>query len=63
MEERIEVYCPYCGELGEVVIDASGGAVQRYIEDCYVCCNPRSITVRLTSEGQTEVSVSTLDEV
>ena len=35
--ERYE--CPYCGEIGEAVLDLSGGD-QSYIEDCAVFCRP-----------------------
>ena len=51
-------YCPYCGELIEMVVDASE-APQSYIEDCFVCCRPilvnaeiegDSINVRVTQE-------------
>ena len=44
--ERYE--CPYCGEVGEAVLDLSAGD-QTYIEDCAVCCKP--IVFRLQTDG------------
>ncbi|MGH1440819.1 MAG: CPXCG motif-containing cysteine-rich protein [Cellvibrionaceae bacterium] len=38
-------HCPYCGELIELVIDASMGEQQQYIEDCFVCCRPIVLSV------------------
>ncbi len=35
--------CPYCGERITVLLDMSAAGVQRYIEDCEVCCNPIEI--------------------
>jgi transcription elongation factor Elf1 len=31
--------CPYCGETISSVLDPSE-SMQRYIEDCEVCCQP-----------------------
>jgi len=33
------VYCPYCGERIDVLVDPSVPQ-QDYIEDCRVCCRP-----------------------
>jgi len=33
------VYCPYCGERLDVLLDPSVPH-QNYIEDCQVCCQP-----------------------
>ena len=53
-------YCPYCGEPNEISIDTYGGAVQRYVEDCQVCCQPWNVTVR---QGEDiEIELRTLDE-
>ena len=38
LEER-DIFCPYCGERIEVLLDPSV-ANQNYIEDCQVCCRP-----------------------
>ena len=59
-ESSAEVVCPYCGESVVVGVDSGGGSVQQYVEDCEVCCNPWSVTVRFVS-GVPEVSVDRLD--
>jgi hypothetical protein len=45
------ITCPYCGQEIELAIDPGGGAVQQYIEDCEVCCQPMQLTVRWDEEG------------
>ncbi len=35
--------CPHCGEPIDTWPDPGGGASQRYIEDCPVCCRPNQI--------------------
>lgn len=37
--------CPTCGERIVIPLDRSGGADQRYVEDCPVCCNPNVVKV------------------
>ncbi len=44
MLESRDVYCPYCGEQFEAVIDTSVSQ-QSYIEDCEVCCRPIEFSV------------------
>jgi hypothetical protein len=39
MLPTVSVSCPYCGERIELMIDADSG-LQRYVEDCPVCCRP-----------------------
>lgn len=51
------VQCPYCGELIELVLDASAGD-QHYIEDCQVCCRPISVTVTVDEDGEAQASVA-----
>ena len=53
------VFCPYCGEPIEVLLDPSVPH-QNYIEDCQVCCRP--IVFDVTVEGDDEVSVSVRSE-
>ncbi len=45
MLELQKIHCPYCGELIELVVDPSAGEYQQYIEDCFVCCRPISLTI------------------
>ncbi len=40
--ESKNVFCPYCGEAIELLIDDSI-PVQEYIEDCQVCCRPMTV--------------------
>jgi len=63
MNELIEytVYCPYCGESIDVLIDGSVSD-QRYIEDCQVCCRPIIFDVKVQGDGELSVSVSGEDE-
>ena len=56
------ISCPYCGESGELSVDPVGGAIQEYVEDCEVCCNPWLVRVKLDAEGNASVSVTTLDD-
>jgi hypothetical protein len=58
MDETAEYLCPHCGESIQIVVDPSGGAEQRYVEDCPVCCNPNTLLVDFDREGSAEVSVS-----
>lgn len=50
MEESTTVQCPYCWQPNEIEIDHSGGQVQRYVEDCQVCCRSWQLTVDLRGE-------------
>ena len=59
-ESSAEVVCPYCGEGVAISVDPGGGSLQEYVEDCEVCCNPWSVTVRFIS-GVPEVSLERLD--
>lgn len=45
MRESVIVQCPYCWQPNEIEIDAFGGRVQRYVEDCQVCCQPWQVVV------------------
>jgi hypothetical protein len=37
--------CPWCGEPFDLSVDEGGGAHQRYVEDCAVCCRPCVVVV------------------
>jgi len=45
MEIESSFVCAYCLQINATIVDASGGAVQEYIEDCQVCCRPNLLTV------------------
>lgn len=55
------IYCPYCGEQFEIVIDPSE-AEQIYIEDCYICCRPIELTVIVDESGDAMVSARSENE-
>ena len=61
-DDVAEVSCPYCGELVEIALDAGGGAVQRYVEDCAVCCRPMRIDVRYDRGGEATATATAEDE-
>ena len=58
--DLVAVYCPYCGESIEVVIDLSVPH-QEYVEDCSVCCRPIVLNVSADEDAAT-VSVRSEDE-
>lgn len=39
--------CAFCGEENDLFIDLSAGVIQRYVEDCQVCCRPNLLTISL----------------
>ena len=45
------IYCPYCGESIEVIIDCSIPE-QSYIEDCSVCCRPINFEVSVDESDE-----------
>jgi len=55
------VVCPYCGETVEISLDPGGGAVQDYVEDCQVCCQPWRVRVRWRCGGHAEVRLDPSD--
>jgi hypothetical protein len=55
------VICPHCGESNGITLDAGGGDVQEYVEDCQVCCRPWLVTVSYNGNGSAQVSAEPLD--
>lgn len=49
LTETQHLYCPYCGEKIEILVDVSIDA-QSYIEDCSVCCRPIELSVTLDQD-------------
>ena len=49
-----KIYCPYCGETIEIVIDCSI-TEQEYIEDCEVCCRPINLIVSVDEHDQASI--------
>jgi hypothetical protein len=46
MQTSDHVFCPYCGQQFELVIDLSAGP-QTFTTDCEVCCRPFDVEVRI----------------
>jgi hypothetical protein len=61
-ETDATVVCPYCAEAVEIGLDPGSGAVQDYVEDCQVCCQPWRVSVAYHEDGSAVVLVSALDE-
>lgn len=59
--EAVDIYCPYCGESIEIVVDCSAGE-QSYAEDCRVCCRPIDMDVSIDEAGAPIVRSSREDE-
>lgn len=57
--EPVHAHCPYCGEPVELLVDPSPG-VQRYVEDCQVCCRP--MVVRVTATDPVAVALRREDD-
>jgi len=60
LTETVRIYCPYCGESIDIVVDASL-AQQHYVEDCSVCCRPMELSVSVDS-GQVSVEARRDDD-
>jgi hypothetical protein len=56
--ELVRVYCPYCGEIIEIIVDLSVDH-QEYVEDCSVCCRP---IVMAVTAGDTGAAVNVRSE-
>jgi hypothetical protein len=61
LQVEAEVVCPYCGEVSVIGLDAGGGSVQEYVEDCQVCCRPWQVHVRYDQHGGANVWVAGAD--
>ncbi len=59
--EEQALSCPYCGEMLTVLIDCSQ-PVQRYVEDCQVCCQPIELTVSVDPDTGVDVSARREDD-
>jgi len=47
MEIEATFICVCCLSVNVTMVDASGGMVQEYIEDCQVCCRPNLLHVSI----------------
>ena len=53
MEIETTFFCAFCLQVNEILVDASGGEHQEYIEDCQICCRPNSLQIDIDVEGRT----------
>ena len=58
----MEILCPYCGETIVISVDEGGGATQRYVEDCSVCCRPIEVAVEESEDGELVASAARSDD-
>ena len=54
--QETSVYCPYCGESIEVLLNPEDVGAE-YIEDCQVCCRPIEFFLREDASGSLEAEV------
>jgi hypothetical protein len=59
MSDRIEIQCPFCGEVLELHVEEDLRG--RLVQDCEVCCNPIQLDVRRDEWGDPVVSVERAD--
>ncbi|MDX2085156.1 MAG: CPXCG motif-containing cysteine-rich protein [Candidatus Melainabacteria bacterium] len=38
-------YCSFCFEPNSIFVDPTGGGLQRYVEDCQVCCRANTLSI------------------
>ena len=50
MEIETTFVCIYCLQVNEIIVDASGGLNQEYVEDCQVCCRPNKLNIRVDED-------------
>jgi transcription elongation factor Elf1 len=58
MELEATFICAHCLQLNTIIVDASGGLKQEYIEDCEICCHPNRLKVTV-NELMTKAEVYT----
>jgi len=56
MEIESSFVCAYCFQINATIVDASAGTMQKYIEDCQVCCRPNLLTVAV-EEGDVSATI------
>ncbi|MDG2460213.1 MAG: CPXCG motif-containing cysteine-rich protein [Luminiphilus sp.] len=54
--QESSVYCPYCGESIEVLLNPEDVGLE-YIEDCQVCCRPIEFRLREAAAGWLQAEV------
>lgn len=51
IEQLDGVTCPYCGEVVDLDVEPIGPPLERYVEDCCVCCRPCVVLVQRDGDG------------
>ena len=51
MSDEFRVTCPFCGEPGEIYVEAD--VKGSFVQDCEVCCNPWRVHVSGRGEQRT----------
>jgi len=46
-EEHCSYRCGYCGQMNEVAVDLTAGSTQVFVEDCFVCCRPNVLRLKI----------------
>lgn len=49
--------CAFCGEANDVFVDGSGARIQKFTEDCEVCCRPNLLTISIERDGWINIEV------
>lgn len=52
MELETSFICTYCLQVNEILVDASAGVMQEYVEDCQICCRPNKLHIRINAETE-----------
>lgn len=60
-QQETFIYCPYCGEMLDILVDDSSGE-QSYYEDCSVCCAPILFIMTEDASGKIQVDAKRDDE-
>lgn len=45
--------CAFCGEENDLFIEPEHGDRQSIVEDCFVCCRPNVVKIRIDGEHVT----------
>ena len=48
--EELNINCPYCTELISILVECLVSD-QSYTEDCYVCCRPIELILKISQES------------
>ncbi|MFA6457119.1 MAG: CPXCG motif-containing cysteine-rich protein [Bacteroidota bacterium] len=43
-------FCSFCGEKNEVFVEPEAGDEQILTEDCFVCCRPNVLHIRIANQ-------------